>query len=417
MLDQNPATTDTYRFLRRRWARCPTARQMTRWPEYVRMRLLTVHWLALLSILTLTVGCSSTDTDSTGDPTPRPVLKSTPLGFLIEPEPAAEVGYRLGWASPIKLLEGQEITSVTVLDDMVIVVEDPVNMITALSAKDGELLWKTTLGSRLETLFAPSRDGRELYFHSASRMFTLQARNGQVIAAAPLQTPVSAPAVYSELNRLMIMSGVDGMVFAHSVDNNFSRWSYRMANRISSSPVIAGQDVFVVDVGGTYAMLEASTGLPLWRNHTLGPVTTSPGVQDSEVIVASSDGKLYALNRTTGKDTWVYLGAEQPLTASPTVLGRLIILPLPPDKGLVALDAITGEELWRSDSKAKPVLTRQQDMLMYTPNSLVSIELSSGEVLAEVPTKTLMSVTPIGDDGSLLLTNASGKLLRISPSK
>lgn len=379
------------------------------------MRLMTVQWLAVVALLGFSIGCASSEK-------PEPVRNTSyfqntanPIGMLIEPEPASDIGYRLGWASPIKLLQGQAITSVTALGDMVVVVEDPKNVVTALDASDGKLLWKVSLGSDIESLFAPSRDEKQLFIHSASRFYTLNARTGKVTAVAPLESPVSSTAIYSPDHRLAIMFGSDGLVFAHNVESNFSRWKYRMANRIVSPGVLAGQDVFIADSGGTYAMLETASGIPLWRNRTLGPVSTTPAIQGSEVIVASEDGKLYALNRTTGRDTWKYLDAEQKLTASPIALGRLIIQPLNPNPGIVAIDAINGKEIWRTDITATPVLTRQRDMLLYTKNQIVSIDLDDGRVNAQVPTRTLQTVLPVGDDGGILLVSPKGRLLKLSP--
>lgn len=378
------------------------------------MRVMTVQWLAVVALLGFCVGCASGEKE---DRTSTSYFQNTakPIGMLVEPTPAAEIGYRLGWASPVQLLEGQKITSVTALGDMVIVVEDPKNIVTALNAGDGKLLWKVNIGSDIESLFAPSRDEDQIFIHSASRFATLKARTGQVTAVAPLQSPVSSAAVYAADQRLAVMSGIDGLVFGHSVDNNFSRWAYRMANRLTNPCVLAGQDVFIVDSGGTYAMIETSSGTPLWRNRTLGPVSTKPALQGSEVIVASEDGKVYALNRTTGRDTWKYLGAEQKLTASPIALGRLIIQPLVPNPGIIAIDAINGTEIWRTDITATPVLTRQQDMLLFTKNKLISIDLDDGSVSKEVPTKTVQTVLPIGDDGGILLVSPGGRLLKLSP--
>lgn len=378
------------------------------------MRVMTVQWLAVAALLGFSIGCASGDKDD------RPSTSyfqnpAKPIGMLIEPTPAAEIDYRLGWASPVQLLGDQKMTSVTALGDIVIVVEDPKNIVTALSAKDGKLLWKIILGSQIESLFAPSRDGEQIFIHSASRFWTLNHRTGDVTAVAPLQEPVSSAAVYAPEQRLAVMSGTSGLVFAHSVNSNFSRWSYRLSNRLTSPGVLAGQDIFIVDSGGTYAMLETSSGTPLWRNRTLGPVSTSPAVQGSEIIVASQDGKLYALNRTTGRDTWKYLGAEQKLTASPLALGRLIIQPLLPNPGIVAIDAINGTEIWRTDITATPILTRQQDMLLYTDNRLISVDLDDGKVNKEVKTKGLQTVLPIGDDGGILLVSPGGRLLKLSP--
>jgi outer membrane protein assembly factor BamB len=370
----------------------------------------------IVALLTCTAGCATQETPEPA-PTGTSYFQDTSqeIGMLLEPEPAAKLGYRLGWASPIQLLQGQEITSVTVLGDMVIVIEDPKNIVTALRAGDGELLWKINLGSDIESLFAPSRDGKQIFIHSASRFATLNARTGEVTSVAPLAAPVSAAAVYSPETKLAIMSGTDGLVFAHNVRSNFARWRYRMANRLTNTAVLAGQDVFIVDSGGTYAMLETASGRPLWRNRTLGPVNTDPAVQGSEVIVASRDGKLYALNITTGRDTWTYLGAEQELTASPIALGRLIIQPLVPNPGIIALDAINGEEIWRNEVNATPILTREQDMLLYTDTELIAIDLDDGSVDTTVTTDPLMTVLPIGDDDGILLVSPAGRLLKLSP--
>lgn len=378
------------------------------------MRLMTVQWLMVVTLLAFGIGCATSEPTEDVNKT---YFQNTgkPIGMLLEPEPAAEIGYRLGWASPIQLLQGQEITSVTALGDMILVVEDPKNIVSALSAVDGKLLWKINLGSDIESLFAPSRDDKEVYIHSASRFFTVSSRTGEITSVATLETPVSSKAIYATAQRLAIMSGTDGLVFAHSVDSNFARWRYRLANRIIKPGVLAGQDVFVVDSGGTYAMLETASGTPLWRNRALGPVTTSPAVQGSEVFVASEDGKLYAINRTTGRDTWKYLGAEQELTASPIALGRLVIQPLVPNPGIVAIDAINGTEIWRTEVTATPVLTRQRDILLYTDNKLITLDLDDGSVVKEVPTRGLMAVIPVGDDGGVLLVSPGGRLLKLSP--
>lgn len=381
------------------------------------MRVMTVLWVTMLAVLGLSVGCSSSDEGSTGPGSTAATRAATiSLDLLIEPDDAAQIGYRIGWASPVGLDRGQRITSVTALGDLILVVEEPTNIVTALKVGTGELAWKVDIGSKIEQLFRPSRDGEQIFIHSASRFFTLNAKNGKVQSVANMQTSVSCAATYSPDNRLAILAGTNGLIFAHSVDSNFMRWGYQLANRTNNSPALAGQDVFVVDTGGTYAMLETANGRPLWRNRTLGPVNTNPAAQGTEVIVASEDGKLYALNRTSGRDTWTYLGAEQALKASPYALGRVIIQPLAPNDGMIAIDAINGSELWRTDTTAIPVVARNKDLLLHTDDSLVTVDLADGKEISTVSTKPLMTVLPLNKEGAVVLVNANGRLLRLSPN-
>lgn len=389
------------------------------------MHAMTVQWLAVLAFVFSGLGCSTSgEKSAAGDQRPasnrwatgaEPAGGDKPIGTLIEPGPAADLGYSLSWATPIELLRSQKILSVTVLNDIVITIEGPKNIVTALRASDGELMWKINLGSELETLYAPNRDGEQIFIHSGSRFFTVRDRDGEVQAVAKLETPVASPAVYDPQTRLAILSGSNGLVFAHSVDSNFARWRYDLDSRITNPPAIAQQDVFIVDTGGTYAMLEVATGNPLWRNRTLGKVYAAPTIQGSEIIVASEDGKLYAFNRTTGKDTWQYLGAEQPLVAAPVALGRLIIQPLLPNGGLVAVNSIDGKEVWRNDISANPILIRQKDMVLHSDKELFSVDLDSGELITRVPTLKLQTVVPVGTDGSIIMVSPTGQLLRLKP--
>ena len=86
-----------------------------------------------------------------------------------------------------------------------------------------------------------------------------------------------------------------------------------------------------------------------------------------------------------------------------------------PNPGIVAIDPINGSEIWRTEITATPVLTRQKDMLLFDSNTIISIDLDDGSINTQVPTKTLQTVVPIGEDGGILLVSPNGRLLKLSP--
>lgn len=386
------------------------------------MRSMVKRWVLVGTVVLLGAGgCNSTGTGSgtagtqgnNGGERPRPTVRT---GHLIEPGPAADLGYRISWARDMDLGSGQRLSSVTVLGDLLITVERPDNFITARSVRDGQLKWKIKIGSRLEDFFAPNRDGDKIFINSQTRLFTLRANSGDVLSVASLDAAVNSPPVYHADSRLAIFGGANGLIFAHSVENNFARWRYKLPSQISTPPARTDRDVFVVDNAGNYVMLEINTGTIQWRNRTLGPVVAAPAIQGNDILIASRDRKLYALNRTSGQDTWQYLGAERPLTAAPVALGRLVVLPLPPDGGIVAIDAVTGEERWRSTEDATPIVERDRDLMLSTGRRILVLDLEDGETLAEAPTLPLQVVVP-GPDNSLILVSPDGRLLRINRTR
>lgn len=381
------------------------------------MRSKVMRWVVVVGTVALlgAGGCASSggsgrDSGASPGSTTRPVTRT---GHLIEPGPAAELGYRISWSRDLNLPRGQRVDSATVAGDLLITVESPENIITARSIRDGAIKWSLQLGNQLEDFFPPNRDGDKIYINSQTRMYTLRANSGEVTSRANLDVAVNAAPTYDPNTRLAIFGGANGLIFAHSVENNFARWRYKLPGQISHTPVRTDLDVFAVDGAGNYVMLETSSGNIQWRNRTLGPVVAAPALQGNEVIIASRDRKLYALNRTSGQDTWVYLGAERPLTGAPVALGRLIVLPLPPDGGIVALRAIDGEELWRSELNAEPVVERNRDLLLFTPRALHLLDLEDGEVRINAPTLTLQDVIP-GPNNSLILLSPDGRLLRLN---
>ena len=44
-----------------------------------------------------------------------------------------------------------------------------------------------------------------------------------------------------------IFGGMNHRVFAHSIDDGYTKWSYQMSERIFIDPVISGPNVFVAD--------------------------------------------------------------------------------------------------------------------------------------------------------------------------
>ncbi len=75
---------------------------------------------------------------------------------------------------------------------------------------------------------------------------------------------------------------------------------------VQSSPAVADGKVYVGSREGKVYALDASTGAFIWSYTTGNEVQSSPAVAGGIVFVGSIDGKVYALSATNGALMWSY---------------------------------------------------------------------------------------------------------------
>ena len=363
---------------------------------------LAIAFAGLLALPWLAAGCSAA-------PGPRVAEEAVRVAGL-DPVALREMGLAPRWIAPVRSLRPDGITQAGVFGDAVALVEGPDNLVTALNWADGRQRWKKSVGLASEDLFAPAfRDGT-LLVNSASRLFEFDAANGDLTGVDALDRPVSAGGVVYE--PYLVFGGINGRLFAHNLDTGRTGWEYQMSGNIAAPPVLAGDTVFVADVVGTYGLFDAREGGLIWRNHTFGPVTASPVVHRNNVLVPSEDRTLYALERSTGNDAWLYR-ATQPLREAPLSVGRDVYLPVP-GGGLIGLDP-DGQPRWEIPLDAVPVLAGERGIYATLPDGLVLLDPEDGGVVSATRTGPIRRAAT-GPDGSLLLVFADGRVVRLDPT-
>ncbi len=364
-----------------------------------------------LAALLPLAGCESSPQNWNDGTAPRADRAGGSLsaGQSLDPTALREMGWSVRWIYQLRQAGGGGVTEFEVLDDLLVAVEGPDNMVTAIKVDAGQYAWKVLIGQNLESLYRPLRDGDRVFINSAARFYTLDADTGRVQGNADLDAPVSAGAVL--INDLAIFGAAAGTAYGHDVDAGYAKWRYRMRGRLLAPPIASGDNVFLADEAGTYAMLDAASGDLVFRNAVFGPVTTQPTVHRGDILVPSQDRSLYALNRATGNESWVYR-ASHPLNQSPLSVGRDIYLPAE-DGGVIALDS-AGAERWTSPLHATPVMATDEGVYAVANNALVLMDPDTGAVTRSVRFSGAAQGIP-GPDGSLILRSDTGRIVRLDP--
>jgi outer membrane protein assembly factor BamB len=95
-------------------------------------------------------------------------------------------------------------------------------------------------------------------------------------------------------------------------------------NRVGSSPAVLDDAIYVGSESSMMSLSEAD-GTVNWTFTTGGWVLSSPAVTDEAVYFGSYDGRVYAVDRTTGVELWDYLTGDI-VTSSPAVADGMLYI-------------------------------------------------------------------------------------------
>ncbi|MEM9417751.1 MAG: PQQ-binding-like beta-propeller repeat protein [Planctomycetota bacterium] len=355
------------------------------------------------------VGCSTAKKTETRGLVPPGAEFRTGLPF--EPGYAHQFGYTHRWARSLELSSKQSVHAIRTLGDLVVTVERPRNLVTALNANDGSLAWKRSLGEPLETFYAPFGNDEFIFVNSARRLFKLYRRTGETVQIYDLPRPVTMSPLLVE--DIAVFGSVNGNVYGFDVVDGYRKWSYGLNGRIMSTPLSDGESVFVADSSGTYAMLMAKTGDLRWRGATYGQLTSEPVRHALDIVIASDDQSLYSLRANTGERRWPVYRSEVPLSQTPAAFGDVIYV-VEPGLGLTALDSRTGKPIWKAEESMQPVAEVNGKVVAYADKTLSKIDPETGDVIQTVPTREIEIFQP-GPGQSLLMVTPKGEIMRIDP--
>ena len=213
----------------------------------------------------------------------------------------------------------------------------------ALNAATGAPVWNN---SNARGFSSPAVYNGSLYVGtSRGTVIRLDATDGHVIWDTRLLANPAFSGITSSpkpaFDRVFIgtfnESGGEGEVVALWEGNGTIAWRHPTASIHLSSPAVVGDTVYVGVMGrynttsqvtfdppyGVLA-LGAASGMERWFVPTGGSVAASLAVLGPNVIAPAKDGKVYALNRTTGSVSWQV--AVDAGISSPTVSGDTVFV-------------------------------------------------------------------------------------------
>jgi outer membrane protein assembly factor BamB len=217
----------------------------------------------------------------------------------------------------------------------------------AISMSDGEVLWRERVG--LKTASSPAIDsGSGTLVVTTIEPGDVQVRDlatGRLEWRYEIGPSEASPVVR---DRIVYLTSTSGDVYALDLDRRAPRWTFSTGAKVTSSPALAGDRLFVGDYAGHVYALDAATGRSIWTGSAGGKVYGTVAVAGGRVFVPAVAPGLSAFDAGTGELLWRIPTAAY-LYSSPAAYGDRVFFAT--YSGTVsAASAETGKLLWQADA-------------------------------------------------------------------
>ncbi|HEX2272187.1 MAG TPA: PQQ-binding-like beta-propeller repeat protein [Pyrinomonadaceae bacterium] len=302
--------------------------------------------------------------------------------------------------------------------------------IVALTARDGQLYWRSDMGGELSA--SPIADGAAIYVASETTGASNDARRSAGSSGAlralsreggvtqwvtPLVKPLRGALATG--NGKLFAGGSDGRAYAFDKNTGGVLWSIPFPSPFAGQPVLKAGRVYFGSEDGTLLALEETTGRLLWRFRTKGAVRGPVAVDGENVYFGSGDGYVYAVSADKGRLQWrkrTGAGVE-----AVTLVGDVLLVASLDNFAYLLNDK--GTMLWKKQLpgriSSQPLTV--QEAALFTPlssSAAVVLSLKDGKQVNSLPTEEELtsSAAPIIVGDAVIVTTEHGLLAFAHPS-
>jgi len=300
----------------------------------------------------------------------------------------------------------------------------------ALDKRDGSMKWKVPTGGPITGAVAIHESS--VYFVSDDHyVYAADLATGSIkwkykmngLRHAYWEWDYYTAAPIAEGNVVWVGSG-DGFLYALESKTGKFKWKFETTGRIRATPAITEQVVYLPSNDGMVYAINKTSGKLLWKFATDGAsydseksgwdrnaIYAPPIIQDSLMVIASRDGKTYAVDLYTHKERWhVTYGPTWAMSTS--VTNSAVYIGWSDNNLLSSIDLKSGKENWKFTASSviytKPFLTDNEVLVASADNKLYCVRKNDGTKLWEYQTSGSVYSAPVVSDGVVFFGSDDG---------
>jgi outer membrane protein assembly factor BamB/predicted phosphodiesterase len=214
-----------------------------------------------------------------------------------------------------------------------------------------ELQWLFNSGFAMTA--SPVCDEKNVYIGNVSgSMIALDKETGEKLWEFKAREAIYGTAAIS--NDYLVFTSADSSIYCIDTKSGNKIWNVKTGNALVSVPAIEDGIIYVGSSDNVFRALDLKTGKLIWEYKSVNDyVESKPLIYKDKVCFTAWDGKLYALDKNNGSLIWDWQGPKIHSLYSPAACwpvsanGKIFIAA--PDRYVSAIDAGTGETIWRNN--------------------------------------------------------------------
>ncbi len=272
-------------------------------------------------------------------------------------------------------------------------------------------LWSVQLEG--ENFSAPLLVGDTIVIGADGTVLGLSAGTGDELWR--FDTGGTSTAVDSDGSIAAVSSDVG--VFVIDLATGDEWWSVPTSVSWSSAFVDAGT-VYFGSTDGAFLALDVASGDEIWRVEMDAPVVRFPAFDGETIYFGTDDSTLRAIAADTGAELWTFQLDTDGLVWTPVVVDGVVYQATEEWQfnTYYALDAATGEEIWRLEDGNGRRLGAVSDGMVYMGSELgrvFAVDAANGEERWSYQTGAVVGSAPVVAGSVLYVTNRAGNVVAL----
>ncbi|MCA9876450.1 MAG: PQQ-binding-like beta-propeller repeat protein, partial [Thermomicrobiales bacterium] len=210
---------------------------------------------------------------------------------------------------------------------------------------------------------------------------------------------------------MVYLTTIKGELIALDSQSGAEQWRFGNALAMDSAPVVLDGVIYVGSDDGKVYAIDAVTGQPDWQAPISGPLWRSLTIGGDMIYAGTSAGTVDALDLASGEARWQFTGDDIAQTVGSPLFNNSTVYVA--NAGVVhALDATTGQELWRRAFAGARPATIAGDLLISTSaaGGVYATDAATGAERWTVETGDDTNAAPVVAAGVIYVASQEGSL-------